>query len=316
MRESTNGRDQPPVSQQGEADRARSWIQNFVGVAVAVVTPFDADGTLALELVPGYVDHLHKRGAGALMVAGTTGEFITMSEDERGAVIESFISASAGRIPIIAHVGDANPAVAARLAALAASHGADALAAILPYFHPTQPDSVREFLTRLAQTQPQLPFLPYCHPSTINHLGVDQFTRMRSDLSQVMGAKLSLGTFAEMEPYLSSDPKATFFCGNDDVLAEFVKAGGHAIVSGNAAVFCEIVSATLRALLDHDDEAANRLAPLISEIVALTRSGAPDRLKALLGGRGVDVGHARVVTSPDALAPPSLSPALRDSLQM
>ncbi len=292
-----------------------SWVQGFTGVAVAVVTPFHADGSLALELVPGYVDHLHGRGAGALMVAGTTGEFITMSEDDRGAVIRAFISANGGRIPVIAHVGDANPAVAARLAALAADHGADALAAILPYFHPTQPDSVRESLTRLAQTQPQLPFLPYCHPSTINRLGADQFATMRADLPQVMGAKLSLATFAEMEPYLSSDPGATFFCGNDDVLAEFVEAGGHAIVSGNAAVFCEIVSATLRALLDHDDVTAHRLAPLITEIVTLTRSGAPDRLKALLAERGVDVGHARVVTSADALVPPSLSPALRDSLQ-
>lgn len=293
-----------------------SWVQGFSGVAVAVVTPFHADGSLALELVPGYVNHLHERGAGALMVAGTTGEFITMSEDDRGATIRAFIAANGGRIPVIAHVGDANPAVAARLAALSADLGADALAAILPYFHPTQPESVRESLTRLAKTQPQLPFLPYCHPSTINRLGADQFATMRATLPQVLGAKLSLGTFAEMEPYLSSDPGATFFCGNDDVLAEFVEAGGHAIVSGNAAVFCEIISAALRALLDHDKVAVNRLTPLISEIVTLTRSGAPDRLKALLGARGVDVGHARVVTSADALVPPTLSPTLHDSLQM
>lgn len=316
MSTSTNGRTSSPDLQEASPDGTRSWVQDFRGVAVAAVTPFHADGTLALELVPDYVNHLHQRGAGAIMVNGTTGEFITTSEDERGAVLQAFISANGGRIPIIAHVGDANPAASIRLAAQAADQGADALAAILPYFHPTQPDSVRQTLTRLAQTQPQLPFLPYCHPSTINHLGADQFARMRAELPQVLGAKLSLGSFAEMEPYLSAEPAATFFCGNDDVLAEFVEAGGHAIVSGNAAVFCEIVSAMLRALLDHDQAAVDRLAPLIAEIVTLTRSGSPDRLKALLAERGVDVGHARVVTSPDAAAVPALSPALRDALQL
>jgi dihydrodipicolinate synthase/N-acetylneuraminate lyase len=315
MGDTDSGTQPPSTAQYGDRQQGSSWVPSFTGVAAAVVTPFHADGTLALELVPDYVNHLHERGAGALMVAGTTGEFITMSEDERGAVIETFISANGGRIPLIAHVGDANPAVATRLAARAAADGADALAAILPYFHPTQPDSVRESLTRLAQSQPQLPFLPYCHPSTINHLGADQFARMRADLPQVSGAKLSLGTFAEMKPYLSNDPEATFFCGNDDVLAEFVDAGGHAIVSGNAAVFCEIVSAALRALLDQQHATMDRLGPLIAEIVQLTRSGAPDRLKALLRERGLDAGHARVVTSPDALVPPPLSPALRDALQ-
>lgn len=310
----SSGNETSPTSQHDDPRQVNPWVLNFTGVAVAVVTPFHADGTLALELVPGYVSHLHERGAGALMVAGTTGEFITLSEDERGAVFEAFIHANDGRIPVIAHVGHADPAVATRLAARAADTGADALAAILPYFHPTQPVSVRKSLTRLAQTQPQLPFLPYCHPFTGNHLGADQLATMLAELPQVMGAKLSLGTFAEMSPYLSMGTKATFFCGNDDVLTDFVEAGGHAIVSGNAAVFCEIVSAALRALLNRDQTTIQRLGPLIQEIVTLTRSGAPDRLKALLRARGVDAGHARVVTSPDALTPPGLSPALQNAL--
>lgn len=302
------------MSEPSEALPLDSWVRGFTGVAVAVVTPFHADGTLALELVPDYVDHLHERGAGALLVAGTTGEFITLSEDERGAVIHAFLAANDGRIPVIAHVGHANPAVAARLAALAADRGADALAAILPYFHPTRPESVREALTRLAQTQPQLPFLPYCHPATGNALGADELGHMIDELPHVHGAKLSLGTFDEMKPYLVMGDRATFFCGNDDVLEEFVSAGGHATVSGNAAVYCEIVSAAVAALVDADPDATHRLQPLMHEIISITRSGAPDRLKALLRARGVDVGHARVVTSRDALVPPALSPALQAAL--
>lgn len=303
-----------PTDEPVTASRSDSWLHGFTGVAVAVVTPFHDDGTLALELVPGYVDHLLQRGAGALMVGGTTGEFITMSEQERVFVIEAFLEADDGQVPVIAHVGHADPYAAKRLAAMAADRGVDAIAAIVPYFHPTAADSLRTTLTDLAQTQPHLPFLPYCHPATGNTLGADQLATMLDELPQVQGAKLSLATFAEMKPYLSMTDRLTLFCGNDDVIEEFVAAGGHATVSGNAAVFCEIVSASLMALVEGDQATTQRLKPLITEIIGLTRSGSPDRLKVLLHERGVDVGHARVVTSPDALVPPPISPALRDAL--
>ena len=283
-------------------------------MAVATLTPFHDDGSLALELVPGYVEHLLERGASALMVAGTTGEFVTLSGAERGEVIRTFIDAAAGRTQVIAHVGHADPGEAARLAAEAVAAGADAIAAILPYFHPTEPASVRETLCDLAATQPRTPFLAYCHPATGNSLGAAELAAMLGAVPQVVGAKLSLATFAEIEPYLALPDRPTLFCGNDSLLHEFVGGGGRALVSGNAAVFCEVVSRGLAALLAHDQAKLDRLDPLIEEIVRITRSGAPDRLKALLRARGVDAGVARVRTAPDATAPPPLSPALSAAL--
>ena len=110
------------------------------GVIPATFTPFRADGSLHLAMIAPLVEKLVADGVGGLFILGTTGEGNLMTVAERKAAAEAYIGAAAGRLPVLVHVGHASLHEARHLAAHAAAAGADALAALPPYYH--RPESI------------------------------------------------------------------------------------------------------------------------------------------------------------------------------
>src|SRR3954451_4354660 len=111
--------------------------RRLTGVVVAAATPFSVeDGARDLDAVRRLVELYVAADVAAIMVGGTTGEFVTMTSDERIALLGEFVAVVDGRVPVIGHVGHAWTAEACRLAERAAEVGVSYLSAILPYFHP------------------------------------------------------------------------------------------------------------------------------------------------------------------------------------
>jgi dihydrodipicolinate synthase/N-acetylneuraminate lyase len=268
----------------------------FRGVVAASLTPFAGDGRLDLAAVPPLVDFLLHGGVAGLMVGGSTGEFIAMSSDERIATITAFLAAAEGRVPVIAHIAHPNVAEAHALAHRAAGAGANALTALVPYYHRTSPGAIQKTLRELAQAVPELPFFVYNYPDAAgNALAFSTFTDLL-DEPNLAGVKLSVGTVAEIEPYTAVLDRVSVLSGNDTLMPEVVGLGGTAVVSGNAAAFPDVVTAVLRGLLDGDEETATAAPQLLSSLATLSRAGAPDRLRALLARRGIDTGRSRIRT--------------------
>ncbi|MDQ7906046.1 dihydrodipicolinate synthase family protein [Phytohabitans sp. ZYX-F-186] len=265
------------------------------GVVVAALTPFDEQGALDARRIPPYVDYLLDASVGGLMVGGTTGEFVTMTSDERIEAVGAFARAVAGRVPVIAHVGHAAPAEACRLAARAAEAGADALTAITPYFHPVQPAAVEAYFRDVAAAVPTLPFHVYNYPEASGTRIAPATFRGLLDVPNLAGVKLSVATFAEVEPYLDLLGKLTVMSGNDALIVPFAEAGGTAVVSGNASVRPALLVDLFAAAQGGHTAAVERLVAELDQLRELT-AAAPDRLKAALRGSGVDIGEARIRT--------------------
>ena len=275
-------------------DRAAAWPARFEGVIVAASTPFRDDGSLDLERIPAYAEFLLARGVSALMIGGTTGEFVAMDVEERAAVAAAFLAAAAHRVPVIVHVGHVDLRSARRLAEAAAAAGADGVAVITPYLHRTSPGAVELHLRTLARAVPELPFFFYNYPeASANRVPPSVFTALLEE-PNVCGVKLSVGTWEEIEPYLALPPEVLVASGNDGLMERFVAAGGRAIVSGNAAALPDVVVTLFDAFRRGERTAMNRDA--LDRLVRLTRAGSVDRLKQLLRLRRMDVGPARVRT--------------------
>jgi len=277
-------------------DRSAAWPSSFSGVIAAVSTPMQADLAIDTDKVPAYVEFLLAHGAGALMVAGTTGEFIALEPDERVRLVRAFVRAVAGRVPVVAHVGHVDYRVARRLAEAAAADGADALAGIVPYFHRVTEGALEARLVALARVARQLPFLVYDYPdATGNRLEPGVFRRLL-DEPNIHGIKLSVATWEEIETYLSLDSEILAVCGNDGLMERFVTSGGRAIVSGNAAALPDVVVAAWKGFHTSNPGLVSRARDLICSLVPLTLAGSADRLKEVLALRGMDIGPARIVT--------------------
>lgn len=281
-----------------------AWTTTFSGLIVAALTPMRGDRSVDLEAIDPYVEFLISHGADALMVLGTTGEYIALSPAERGAVGARFLAAVAGRVPVIVHVGHVDLRVARGLAAAAIEAGADAIAAIVPYYHHVTPDATEVHLRDLARDFSGCSFFVYNYPDAAgNRIECDGFRRLLTE-PNVRGIKLSVGTWAEVEPFLTCPREILVTCGTDLLMERFVASGGRAIVSGNAAAFPDALALAWAAFHGQDPHAVRLSRALVQAVAKLSLAGSPDRLKELLAARKVSVGASRIQTFTAADAGP------------
>ena len=296
-------------------DRENGWTASFRGVVAATLTPLGERGELRPDLVPKVVEFQLKGGVKALLVGGTTSEFITLDMAERRELLESFVRAVDGRVPVIAHIGHVDRRKAAILAAHAQDVGADATTAIAPYYHPVSEAASRDYFATLASATPELPFFVYNYPGTTGNPVPFELFQSLLEQPNVAGVKHSVGTFEELEPYLSLPPHLCVMAGNDSLVSRFFRSGGRAIVSGNAAAFPEVVSRVVDAVLAGRDDEADRSMIQLEKVIELGRSGAPDRLRELLTVRGVEIGRSRLATFLPEEVPESHAALLEDVLE-
>ena len=275
-------------------DRTQHWLYQFEGVVSALVTPLDSNGKIDANAVRRLVDLQISSDVPAIMIGGTTGEFMAMDEQERRELVEVFAEATAGRAKIIANIGHVDYNKSIRLAEHAKSVGVDAVAAITPYFLPFTEDAVETYLRNLARSVPDTAVMAYHFPrNATNDLKSASFGRLLEE-PNFLGVKCSVGSLEEVLPFLEFRAEATIMSGNDEIFNEFVLAGGRSVVSGNASVFPELIVTMFAKCLAGEWSAQE--SELMNDIASAGRHGAPDRLKELLRRRGVTSEFSHVVT--------------------
>jgi N-acetylneuraminate lyase len=268
----------------------------FSGVVAAAVTPFGANGQLDLHRVGPLADFLIASGVSGVLVAGTTGEFVTLTSDERMTLFREFTTTVARRVPVIAHIGHAYVAEACRLAERAAAAGVQALAALTPYFYRTSAAAIEQYMRDIMRAVPELPFFIYNYPEAAgNPFTRAIFESLRSE-PNLAGIKLTVATFAEVEPYLPLVNDLCIMNGNDALLVAFARSGGRAVVSGNATADPKTIVSLLDAVKRRDDVAVREYEAKLACLRQLSADGAPDRLKDILRQHGIDMGVSRVRT--------------------
>ncbi|MFI7493536.1 dihydrodipicolinate synthase family protein [Kocuria sp. M4R2S49] len=121
------------------------------GILAAVTTPFTADASAVDEdALRRHVDRLVEAGIHGIVPTGTSGEFPTLTDAEYRRVIELYVEAAAGRIPVVAGIGALSTERAISLAQHAESVGADALMLVPPFYDPLDFDALVAFLSDVA----------------------------------------------------------------------------------------------------------------------------------------------------------------------
>ncbi len=251
----------------------------------AVPTLFGASG----ELDPEANRALYKLVAGlvnGLFVAGTTGEFPALEDEERLALFELAL-AEAGPDRVIAHVGAPDTRHAGRLARAAVALGARRIAAITPYYLPARPDELATHYRRIRDAAPDPELYAYIFPERTGlHVPPPLFAQV-AEAAGLAGAKVSGSAAAELAGYVAAAPGVAIFSGNDANPAAAMRAGGAGVISGRSSAYPEVYAA-----LGKDPAEQGRL----DRIVALGAS--IGRLKHALAERGLAGPTARMTVDP------------------
>lgn len=224
---------------------------------VAVPTPMNPDYSIDESGFKTMVKYLVKNGCDGIVVAGTTGESPTLSEDELARLISLAASKAKGRARIIAGVGTNDTLSTVRRARLAAAAGADALLVVTPYYsRPSQVGVATHF--RSVADATELPVMLYDVP---HRTGLPIATTTLVELAQhprILAVKDATGDIAQAMSVMADCPMA-FYCGSDGLNLPYLSAGATGVVSVVGAVRSAANAALIAAVAANDLHTAREI---------------------------------------------------------
>jgi dihydrodipicolinate synthase/N-acetylneuraminate lyase len=253
------------------------------GALAATVTPLrDGGAKLDERAFAPLVDFFVDNGLDGIFALGTTGEGLLLSVDERRRAAAALLEASAGRLTVIVHCGAQTTADAVALAEHAAAEGADAVAAVAPPYYPFDEDELTRHFTAVAAACAPTPFFLYEIAARSGYaIPLAVVERLRDDVPNLAGLKVSDTPFESVEPYLLEG--LDVFVGSEPLAAKALARGAAGVVSGLASAFPEVVASLVA---EPTDEAAEHIAALRDSLQRFPFIAA---LKAVLGARGIAV---------------------------
>jgi len=280
-----------------------------VQVLAAVPTPFADDGRLDTAAARRLYEHLlapaggpGPDGAGldGVLVAGTTGEFPALLDDERLTLARTALAVG-GAARVVLHVGSASAHQAAALAAAAVAGGVTRLAAITPYYLLADPARLVDYYRAVTRAAPDAQVYAYLFPERTGYqLDAETFGAIAA-LPGVVGAKLSGSAADRVAEYDAVAPDASLLVGLDAGVAGAVAAGAAGSITAVAASFPVTAGAVARHI-DAETTAtpAGKDAQADLDRVA-TAAGGVGATKAVLAARGlIGPGTRMPVPVPDA----------------
>jgi 4-hydroxy-tetrahydrodipicolinate synthase len=268
-------------------------VESFGDILTAMVTPFTLDLQVDHLAFARLADHLLANGSDGLVVAGTTGESPTLTDDEKVTLFRHAVEVAGGRGPVIAGTGSNDTAHSVALTRRAEDAGVDAVLVVTPYYNKPPERGLRAHFAAIAGAT-NLPVIVYNIPS---RCVIDLPPELLADLAAID----NIVAVKQANPDLDASRRLLELCdlglyaGNDDMTRDVAAMGGWGCIS----VASHLVGPRLKELVvaaragDTARAAAidAELAPLIA---ALFVTSNPIPLKAALNMLGHEVGGLRL----------------------
>ncbi|MXY46477.1 MAG: dihydrodipicolinate synthase family protein [Chloroflexi bacterium] len=240
----------------------------FRGSHIVLATPFTADGsaidTSALHRI---VDWQIESGSHGLISLGSTGEFLSVTDEERRLIVGTVVDAANGRVPVLIGTADEWTDKTVRYSVEAQAAGADGLMIISPYYSSPTEDELFEHFRRISDAV-SIPIMVYNNPNTANVDLRPEFVARLGDLENVRYIKESSGDISRVREIHRISNSVSVFAGYHPFEALAAGAKGYVSVIGN---FLPAESAAVCDLMDagrHNEALRlyNRMIPLLNAI--------------------------------------------------
>ncbi len=243
--------------------------RQFGGMWPALVTPFGADGKPALDVVEQLVDLFAKQGLDGLYVTGSTGQWPLLTVEERQAIVERCVKASAGRIPIMAHVGAVATEDAVTLAKHAKQVGADAVSTVAPIYYAHSSDVVFEHYRRVGAASDLPLFVYHIDQAQKIAVGPKEYTERILALPNIAGMKITAGDlylFGLIHSFAGD--RLQLFSGADEVMCQAVLSGSIGAIGTFYNVFGPACQNARKAMLAGQVEKARTFMLAFQQVIA------------------------------------------------
>jgi len=209
-----------------------------------MLTAFHSDSSLDWEGNKLLIDHLIKGGVHGILVLGSSGEFDTLTADERKRLTEFVARHINGRVPLLVGTGSCSTAEAIDLSRHAERVGADGVLVVTPYYWRLSEEKLYQHYAAIARAV-DIPVLLYHIPMLTNQpLPVQLVRRLALDFENILGIKATVDSVSYIGQLIREvkavKPQFAVLAGFDDHLFNTLAMGGDGAIPGTANVFPEI----------------------------------------------------------------------------
>lgn len=276
-------------------------MKKLTGSIVALVTPFNADGSVDHGRLRALVDWHVENRTDAILVLGTTGETASTTLEEDIKTVECVIDQVHGRIPVIAGSGSNSSDMQQHKSVLYSRMGADALLCISPYYVKTNEEGMyRHFM--MSADAATAPIILYNVPGRTGCRISPEVVRRLSTHPNVMGIKEASGDMSyamKVARYLSDD--FVMYCGNDDITVPLLSVGASGVISVWANIMPRQVHDMVVDFMEgRRERAAATQLRYLDLINALFMEVNPIPVKEAMNLMGLKAGHYRMPLYPMA----------------
>jgi 4-hydroxy-tetrahydrodipicolinate synthase len=212
-------------------------------ILTAMVTPFDADGRVDGDAAAGLMHHLVANGSDGLVLAGTTGEASTLTDDEKVELFRLGVAELGGRAGVIAGTGSNDTAHSVHLTERAAGVGVDAVLAVTPYYNRPPREGLVAHFRAIAGVG--VPVILYNIPS---RTALNMPPDLIAELGEIPGVRAVKQANPDLDESRAVRTRTDLdlYAGNDDMLLPVAQMGGAGVIS----VASHLVGPAMRAIFD------------------------------------------------------------------
>jgi len=206
------------------------WLR---GCATALVTPFTGDGAVDEKRLRELIEYQIASGVRVLVPCGTTGESVTMSDDENRLVIRTTVELSRGRAKVIAGTGSNSTSVTIERSKAARELGVDGVLTVAPYYNKPTQEGLYAHFRAIAEAVNGLPVVIYNVPGrTSSNISADTTLRLARDCDNIVAVKEASGNLSQIMEILRSRPEGFRVISGDDALTlPMIALGADGLIS-------------------------------------------------------------------------------------
>jgi 4-hydroxy-tetrahydrodipicolinate synthase len=231
----------------------------FHGSIVALVTPFDEQDRIDYAALERLIEFHVSEGTNGLVIAGTTGESATLQKGEHAELIRRAADMVAGRMPVIAGTGSNSTQQTIDLSREVADAAIDGYLLVVPYYNKPVQEGLYQHFWTIADAVDKPAILYNVPGRTVADLLPETLARLAQH-PNIFGVKDATGDMERMKQHLALLPDDfRYFSGDDFTTLEFLKLGGHGVVTVSGNVAPRQVAEMCKAAVEGDIEKAAKI---------------------------------------------------------
>ncbi|MCB4809311.1 4-hydroxy-tetrahydrodipicolinate synthase [Tamlana sp. 62-3] len=204
----------------------------FLGTGVALVTPFNSDLSINHDALANIVNYNIENGVEYLVICGTTGESVTITKEEKKAVVATVTKANNGRVPMVLGIGGNNTMQVIEEIKTTDLSNMDAILSVSPYYSKPTQEGMYQHFKAIAEACPVDIILYNVPGRTAKNMEPETTLRLANDFKNIVAVKEAGNNVAQYLTLIKNKPEDfMIISGDDDLALGIVLAGGSGVIS-------------------------------------------------------------------------------------